>query len=243
MRLEPPLRPGVLFDVDGTLVDSNYLHALAWSRALHDAGEWAPMNAIHRLIGMGGDQLVSRLLGHESKEAVARRPERYRELVGELRAFPGATSLLRRCQERGLGVVLATSSPGHELEAARLVLTRQLVCESWDDDGAAFPAAPADLDGVVDGQTCADDVERSKPDPDVFLIAMGREGLDPRRTVAVGDSVWDVEAAAEAGIGCVGVESGGFSRHELSEAGAIAVYKDVENLFQLFEVSPLAQLG
>src|SRR5689334_4308817 len=92
-------RPGVLFDVDGTLVDTNYLHALAWSRALRDAGEWAPMNAIHRLVGMGGDQLVPRLLGHDSPGAVTARPRRYRELAGDICAFPQAAELVRQVHD------------------------------------------------------------------------------------------------------------------------------------------------
>ena len=89
------LRPGVLFDMDGTLMDTNYLHSLAWSRAFRDAGEWAPMNAIHRLIGMGGDQLVPELLGHDSPAATAARPHRYSELMGDIRAFPGSRELLQ----------------------------------------------------------------------------------------------------------------------------------------------------
>jgi phosphoglycolate phosphatase-like HAD superfamily hydrolase len=136
------LRPGVLFDVDGTLVDINYLHTLAWSRALRDAGEWAPMNANHRLIGMGGDQLVPELLGHDNPKASAARAGHYRELIGDVRTFPGAPQLLRTLHGRGVVVVLATSSPGDELEVLREVL---------------------DADDAIDGQTNADDVEDSKP--------------------------------------------------------------------------------
>ena len=110
------LRAGVLFDIDGTLVDSNYLHTLAWSRALASAGEWAPMNAIHRLIGMGGDQLVpsSSVIG--ASVATAARPDQYKQLIDEVSAFPGAQDLLWRLHTAGLLVVLATSAPNHELE-------------------------------------------------------------------------------------------------------------------------------
>jgi HAD superfamily hydrolase (TIGR01509 family) len=177
------LRPGVLFDVDGTLVDTNYLHTLAWSRALRDAGEWAPMNAIHRLIG--------------------------------------ATQLLRALHGRGVVVVLATSSPGEELEVLRDVL---------------------DADGAIDGQTNADDVDDSKPAPEVFSTAMRTFSIDPSRAVAVGDSVWDVQAARAAGIGCVAVETGGFSQHELGEAGAIRVYRDVQEILDQFFTGPLELL-
>jgi HAD superfamily hydrolase (TIGR01509 family) len=215
------LRPGVLFDVDGTLVDTNYLHSLAWSRAFRDAGEWAPMNAIHRLIGMGGDQLVPELLGHDSPEAVAARPVRYKELIDEAHVFPGAADLLGHIHDRGVGVVLATSAPDDEL----LVLRAKL-----------------DADGVIDAQTTTDDINDSKPSPEVFLTAMKTASIDPERALAVGDSIWDVQAARAAGIGCVGVESGGFSQHELSEAGAIQVYRDVKELLQQLLTSPVASI-
>jgi HAD superfamily hydrolase (TIGR01509 family) len=215
------LRPGVLFDVDGTLVDTNYLHALAWSRAFRDAGEWVPMNAIHRSIGMGGDRLVPELLGRDSPEAVAARPRRYAELIGDARAFPGAADLLGRVHRSGLVVVLATSAPADELS----VLLRVL-----------------DAGDAIDAQTTADDVEDSKPAPDVFATAMRAASIDPARALAVGDSVWDIRAARAAGIGCVALESGGFSQHELSEAGALQVYKDAKELFDQFLTSPLAAI-
>ncbi|MGI8750966.1 MAG: HAD family hydrolase [Acidimicrobiales bacterium] len=215
------LRPGVLFDMDGTLVDTNYLHSLAWSRALRDAGEWAPMNAIHRLIGMGGDQLVPELLGHDAAEATAARPGRYKELRGDIRAFPDAAALLRQLHDLGPAVVLATSAPEDELAVLRKVL---------------------DADDAIDGQTTADQVESSKPDPEVFIVAMETSSIDPRRALAIGDSVWDIQAARGAGIGCITVESGGFSQHELSEAGSVRVYRDVAELLAQLQTSPLTAL-
>lgn len=215
------LRPGVLLDVDGTLVDTNYLHTLAWSRAFGDAGEWAPMNAIHRLIGMGGDQLVPELLGHESPQATAARPARYKELLDEARVFPGASDLVRKVRSCGLAVVLATSAPEDELA----VLLERLGA------GDSFAA-----------QTTANDVKESKPAADVFVKAMQRGSVDPERALAVGDSIWDVQAARAAGIGCIGVETGGFSSHELSEAGALYVYRDVQELVYQFWTSPIATL-
>src|SRR5436190_4699932 len=104
-------RPGVLLDVDGTLIDSNYLHTLAWSRALMDIGEWAPMNAIHRLVGMGGDQLVSRLLGDEKAGASDAWRSHYDELAGDIRPFPFAKEFVKAIRDMGLVVALATSSP------------------------------------------------------------------------------------------------------------------------------------
>ena len=215
------LRAGVLFDVDGTLVDSNYLHTLSWSRALADAGEWAPMNAIHRLVGMGGDQLVPELLGHRSPAAIKARTRRYHELIGEVRPLPEARRLLERTRSLGLAVVLASSSPADELETLRVVL---------------------DADEFIDAVTTADDARRSKPHPDIFVKAMRIGGLDPTRTIAVGDSIWDVRGAREAGIACIGVESGGFSRHELSEDGALAVYRDAAELAAQLRTSPIAGL-
>jgi HAD superfamily hydrolase (TIGR01509 family) len=214
-------RPGVLFDVDGTLLDTNYLHTIAWSRALREAGEWAPMNAIHRLVGMGGDQLLPTLLGHDSREADAAHRRHFRALADEVVAFPGASELLERTRELGLVAVLATSSPKDQL------------VEMLESTG---------LLDTYDAWTTADDVDTSKPDPGVFLQAMKTAGLDPGRTVALGDSVWDVQAAQAAGIACIAVESGGFSRHELSEAGALTVYRDVAELLASIGTSPLADL-
>lgn len=211
----------MLLDLDGTLVDTNYLHTLAWSRALRGAGEDAPMNAIHRLVGMGGDQLVPTLLGHECPDASATRADRYRELSGEIRPLPGASDLLAALHSAGLVVVIATSSPRDELKA---------------------PLAALGEDAPIDLVTSADDVSSSKPDPEVFVEAMRSAGLDPGQTVAVGDSIWDVQAARAAGVGCIGVETGGFSRHELGEEGALHVYRDVQELAQQLRTSPIGLL-
>ncbi len=211
----------MLFDVDGTLTDTNYLHTLAWSRAFRDAGEWAPMNAIHRLIGMGGDHLVTELLGHECAAAVAARPHHYKELVSDIRVFPQAAGLLRALHNDGLAVVLATSAPTDELEILRKAI---------------------DADDVIDGQTTSDDVGKSKPSPEVFETAMKTFAIDPRYALAIGDSIWDVRAARAARIGCLSVESGGFSQHELSEAGSRHVYRDVAEILDQRYTGPLGQL-
>jgi HAD superfamily hydrolase (TIGR01509 family) len=215
------LRPGVLFDVDGTLADTNYLHTIAWSRALRDAGEWAPMNAIHRLIGMGGDQLVPELLGHSSPNATDARPRRYKELMGDVRIYPRAHDLLWRIHDEGLAVVLATSAPQDELAPLLELL---------------------DADAAIDATTTADDIKSSKPSPEVFLSAMRVGNIDPERACAVGDSIWDIQAARAAGIGCIGVETGGFSQHELGEAGALRVYRDVQEMLDQILTGPLRSL-
>lgn len=179
------------------------------------------MNAIHRLIGMGGDQLVPELLGHDSPQASAARSVRYKELIDDACVFPGAADLVRKMHDNGLAVVLATSAPEDELE----VLLEML------DVGEALTA-----------QTTADDIANTKPAPEIFIKAMERGSIDPERALAVGDSTWDIQAARAAGIGCMAVETGGFSRHELSEAGALTVYQDVQELVDQFWTSPLAML-
>jgi HAD superfamily hydrolase (TIGR01509 family) len=212
----------VLFDVDGTLVDTNYLHTLAWSRALADVGEWAPMNAIHRLIGMGGEQLVPRLLGHANEAAVAARPRRFQELIGEVRAFPGARELLSTLAERGAQVLLATSSPRQELDAMVGLL---------------------DAGDAISHMTSADDVDRAKPHADVFERALELAGVGPDDAVAVGDSVWDIEAGHRAGLRVVTVETGGFSEAELRHAGADDVYHDVAELLAAVVAEPAIATG
>jgi HAD superfamily hydrolase (TIGR01509 family) len=217
-----PGRAGVLVDCDGTLLDTNYLHALAWSRALRDVGEWAPMNAIHRLIGMGGDHLVPELIGHAIEGADDAHGRHYAELKPEIRPFPKAATLLRRIHDAGLVVVLASSASEDELEDMRTAL---------------------DADDAIDAVITADDVERSKPDPAIFTTARDKGGIDPKLVLAIGDTVWDVRAARAAGMGCVCVESGGSSCHELTEAGALAVYRDVEELGDQLLTSPVGVLA
>ncbi len=214
-------RAGVLVDCDGTLVDTNYLHALAWSRALRELDAWAPMHAIHRLVGMGGDHLVPELLGHDLDGADEAHAHYYAELRADVRPFAGAAAFLRRLRDAGLVVVLASSASADDLVALRAVI---------------------DADDAIDAAVNADDVERSKPDPQIFDVARDKADIDPQLVLAVGDSVWDVRAARAAGMGCVTVESGGFSRHELMESGALAVYRDVEELDDQLMTSPLAHL-
>ncbi len=219
--MAPDRAPGILFDVDGTRVDTNYLHTLAWSRAFRSVGEWVAMNAIHRLTGMGGDQLVPELLGHECPAASDARKRTFAALIDDTEAFPRAADLVRACHDLGLRTVLATSSPEDELAHHRKVL---------------------DVDDALDATTGSDGVATSKPAPDVFRVAMEAGGLDPERSLVVGDSVRDVRAADAAGLGCIGVESGGFSRHELTEAGAAAVYRDAAHLLARLHTSPVRWL-
>ncbi len=212
----------VIFDVDGTLVDTNYLHTLAWSRGMRDAGETASMSAIHRLIGMGSDQLVEELLGHESEEASDGHTRHFEELMEEIQAFPDAAELLDAVHRRGATVVLATSASEDELER---------MLEALD--------APEE---AIDHITKKDDVEESKPAPDIFGVALDAVEMEPERVLVVGDTVWDVKAAAKCGLRVVAVLTGGIGRGDLEDAGAIAVYEDVAHLLRELDDSPLAQL-
>lgn len=215
-----PLAPGVLFDLDGTLVDSNYLHVLAWARAFDDEGVWAPMSAIHRMIGVGSSVLVERLLGKDApiEQLSDGHGQHFEKLRPELRAFPEARALLEDVAARGARVVLATSSREEDVDA--------LVATMGETD-------------AIDEITSGGDVAEAKPEPDVLFIAMEKGGVDRVRAVLVGDSVWDVEAARGAGIPCVTVLTGGFGRAELEEAGAAAVYRDVAELRAQLDDSPL----
>ncbi len=213
---------GVIFDVDGTLADTNYLHVVAWSRAFRDAGEEVAMSDIHRLIGMGSDLLVETATGHAIEEAADGHSRHFRELMPEIRAFPGAGDLLAEVHRRGAVVALATSASEEQLEAMLEAI-----------------GAP---DGAIDHVVTKDEVDRSKPSPDVFEAALESTGLDPAHTVVLGDTVWDIEAAGKLGLKVIGVLTGGISRAELEEAGAIAVYDDVARVLSDLDQTPIRRL-
>ncbi|GAA2392316.1 HAD family hydrolase [Streptomyces glaucosporus] len=218
-------RGAALFDVDGTLVDTTYLHTVAWWEALRQAGRRVPMSLIHRTIGMGSDQLLKRFLGedHDPDEAAsvsAAHRTLYAEYWPRLAPLEGAADLLRACAERGWTVVLASSAHGDELEAMRRAV------------GA---------DDAVTAATSSDDVEASKPAPDLVASALARADVPPDRAVFVGDTVWDVAACERAGVPCVGVLSGGLTRQELLEAGAVEVYENPADLLARLDGSPLGR--
>ena len=217
------LRPGVLFDVDGTLLDTNYLHVLAWWQAMNDAGHaGVPMSEIHRAIGIASEGLVERLLGHADERATEAHSERYEALRDQVTAFPRAGDLVAWCADHGLAPVLATSGKEDDLE--------------W-----MLPAIGAE-DSVA-GSTTSSDVDEGKPSPELLTAAMEQHGLDPERTVVVGDTVWDVKAAERAGLPCVAVTSGGISEAELREAGAAEVYADPATLLEHVEESIVGRLA
>ena len=202
----------MVFDVDGTLIDSAYEHTLAWARAFADVDVQVPSWRIHRHIGMGGDHLVEAVAGENVERRLGDRVRelekgRYQELIGEVRPFPAAEGLLATCREAGLRVILASSAKGEELEHYLGLLHAHQHANDW---------------------TSSPDVEHTKPDPDLIDVALEKAGT--RAAVMVGDAVWDVVAASRAGIPTIGLLTGGVGRSELEEAGAVAVFESLEEL-------------
>jgi HAD superfamily hydrolase (TIGR01509 family) len=218
----PDARPtAVLFDIDGTLTDTNYLHVLAWRRAFLDAGEDIASARIHRMIGAGGGVLLRELAGEERDEIKDGWSRHFDVLKPEIRAFPGAADLLRAVATKGPKVVLATSSEPEDVEALR---------------------AAIDADDAIHAVTSAGDVDEAKPSPEVFDAALEEAGVTAADALVVGDTKWDCEAAAKAGLRTVGLLCGGISRAELEAAGAIAIYDDPADLLARLDESPLAEL-
>jgi HAD superfamily hydrolase (TIGR01549 family) len=202
----------VLLDVDGTLVDSNYQHALAWYRAFRAHGDVLPVWAIHRHIGMGGDLLVPALLGDAGErdrgDAVRERwEEEFARLIDEVAAVPGARDLLTQLSESGAKVALASSGKADHLDRYLDLLDARELVDAW---------------------TTSDDVQTTKPAPDVLAVANERVG--GRSAVAVGDSTWDFAAAQRLGVTGLAVLTGGFAAAELQDAGAEAVYDGLPEL-------------
>jgi HAD superfamily hydrolase (TIGR01509 family) len=202
----------VVLDVDGTLVDSNYHHALAWWRAFREEGCDLPVWRIHRAVGMGGDRLVAAVAGDEVEDAAGDRiraawEKHYDAVLDEISPLPGARALLDTLRGRGFQVALASSGiPRHTRHAVDLL----------------------DAHDTAATTTTGDDAEKSKPDPELLQVAMDR--VDAGRSVLVGDSVWDVHSGHDAGIPVIGLLSGGFGRAELEDAGADLVCADAAEL-------------
>jgi HAD superfamily hydrolase (TIGR01509 family) len=212
MRLWNDDLGAVIFDVDGTLVDSNYEHVLAWSQAFKAVDVHVPAWVIHRHVGMGGDQLVAAVAGDEVEREHGDRireleRERYVELIDDVRAFPAARNVLAACRSVGLTVVLASSAKGEELERYLDLLEGRDLADAW---------------------TASPDVTRTKPAPDLIAVALEKAGTDA--AVMVGDSVWDVVAARNIGIPTIGLLTGGFGEDELRSAGAVDVLSSLDEI-------------
>ncbi|WP_033824992.1 HAD family hydrolase [Kitasatospora sp. MBT63] len=208
------MAPTALFDVDGTLLDTNYLHTLSWAEALAQYGHAPAMARIHASIGMGGDKLLGHLLGEDrdrarDEEISSAQQALYARFWPGLRPFDGAADLLRAVAARGWTVVLASSASGRDLAVMRRAL------------GA---------DDVIAAATGADDVEASKPAPDLVRAALAKVDARPQEAVFVGDTAWDVRSAAASGVPCIAVLSGGWSERDLRAAGAVEVHEDAAAL-------------
>nr|WSZ12796.1 HAD family hydrolase [Streptomyces canus] len=218
------MRRAAVFDVDGTLVDTNHLHVTTWWEALRQAGHRVPMHAVHRAIGLGSDDLVAHLLGDDrdkdqDDELGAAHKALYGQYFDRLPALQDAGRLLRRLDQDGWRVVLATSAGGAELSALRRAIS---------------------ADDAIMATASADDVEEGKPSPEPVEHALELAGVPPERAVFVGDTVWDMRAGSRAGVRCVGVLCGGIPRADLVEAGAQAIYDDPAHLLASLADSPLA---
>jgi HAD superfamily hydrolase (TIGR01509 family) len=216
------MAPAAILDIDGTLVDTNFQHALAWYRAFHQQDIVLPVWRIHRHIGMGGDQLVAALCDDRTEEEKGdniRAAEKvlYAELIGEVEPLAGARRLIEDLKERGHAVVLASSAKQEEVEHYVDLLDARKLADGW---------------------TTSADVEATKPEPDLVQAAMEKAGGGDG--VMVGDTTWDCEAAERAGVHTIAVLTGGFSEAELREAGAVSVYYSIEDLRKDLDETPLA---
>ncbi|MFF4394273.1 HAD family hydrolase [Streptomyces sp. NPDC001480] len=213
-----------VFDVDGTLVDTNHLHVVTWWEAFRQAGHRVPMHAVHRAVGLGSTDLIAHLLGDardkdRDGELSAAHKALYGQYFDRLPALRDAGELLRRLHGDGWTVVLATSASGAELGALRRAI---------------------DADEAIAATASADDVAEGKPAPEPVEHALELAGVPAERAVFVGDTVWDMRAGSRAGVRCVGVLCGGIPRADLEDAGAEAVYDDPAHLLASLGGSPLA---
>jgi len=213
-----------ILDVDGTLVDTNYHHALAWYRAFRQHGVVLPLWRIHRHVGMGGDQLVGALAGDgieadHGDDVRAAEKALYMSLIVEVEPLEGARELIEALVREGHSVVLASSAKQDEVEHYLELL---------------------DAREMVDGWTTSDDVERTKPEPDLVAAAIERAGGGAGDAVMLGDSTWDCESAGRAGVPVVGVLTGGLSEQELLDAGAKCVFGSLTELRTGLRRTPFA---
>jgi len=213
--------PVAILDVDGTLVETNYHHAIAWYRAFTQHDVELPVWRIHRAIGMGGDQMISALAGdkvEDEKGEDIRTAEKalYMAMIHEVRPLPDARKLIEVLKERGHTVVLASSAKEDEIDHYLDLLDARDLADDW---------------------TSSADVEQTKPNPDLVQAAMEKAGS--KDAVMIGDSVWDVEAAKRAGIPTIAVRTGGFGHDELVEAGAACVFESINDLLDGLSDTPL----
>lgn len=219
----------VIFDIDGTLVDSVDLHAQAWKEAFKQFGKDIPYQQVRHQIGKGGDQLMPIFFSREELEEFGEEMEEYRskiykrDYLPRVRAFPKVRELFLRVKEDGKRIALASSAKEAELAAYKKI---------------------ANIADLVEEETSADDAERSKPHPDIFRAALNQLGdVEPSEALVVGDTPYDAEAAGKLRLRTVGVRAGGFPEEELLAAGAIAIYDDPADLLARYDESILGRKG
>jgi HAD superfamily hydrolase (TIGR01509 family) len=217
----------VIFDIDGTLVDSVDLHAKAWQRAFRAFGKHVPFHEVRRQIGKGGDQLLpvffsQQELAHFGEDLEAYRSDLYkRYYLPRVRAFPGVRELFQRIRSDGRIISLASSAKADELATYKRL---------------------ADVADLIEGETSADDAEHSKPCPDIFQAALAAAGIvRVEEAIAVGDTPYDAQAAGKIGLRTIGLLCGGFPEDDLHAAGCLAIYRDPADLMAQYEESPLAK--
>jgi HAD superfamily hydrolase (TIGR01509 family) len=213
-----------ILDIDGTLVDTNYHHAIAWFRAFRSHEIVLPVWRIHRHMGMGGDQVVEALTDGDTERKLgdavrdAEKAE-YSKLIGEVETMKGSRELIEELKRRGHTVVFASSAKEDEVDHYLDLLDARQLADSW---------------------TTSADVEETKPEPDLVHAALEKAGGDASDAVLVGDTPWDVEAAGRAGVATIAVVTGGFAEQELTDAGAAAVFESVDELRKRLDETSLA---
>lgn len=217
----------VIFDIDGTLIDSVDLHAEAWREALRHFGHEIPFERVRTQIGKGGDLLMADLLPEDEVRRRGKEIEEYRldlfkrEYLPRVKAFPGVRELFERIEADGLRIALASSARKEELGRYKQI---------------------AGIDDLLEAETSSDDAEKSKPHPDIFEAALGRlEDVAADEAIAVGDTPYDAQAAGKAGLRTIGLLCGGWPERDLREAGCIAIYRDPADLLRNYDGSPLAR--
>jgi HAD superfamily hydrolase (TIGR01509 family) len=219
-----PTRPAAILDVDGTLMDTVYHHAVAWHRALREHDLDVAVWRIHRHIGMGGDQIVQALCGEEAErdrgdDIREAESDAYQAFIEEVQPLPGARDLIEALRERRHPIVLASSAKGEELDRYLDLLGARELADAW---------------------TSSEDVDATKPHPD--LVEQAMEKVEGDAAVVVGDSPWDAKAAARAGVPAIGLLTGGFCESELREAGADPVFESLADLRRRVDETPLGSL-
>jgi HAD superfamily hydrolase (TIGR01509 family) len=212
-----------ILDIDGTLVDTNYQHVLAWYRAFRQHGHVVPMWVLHRHIGMGGDKLIEAVCDEEVEreqgdEIRAAEKPLYKAMIEEVEPLEGARELLAGLKDAGHTVVLASSAKADELDHYLDLLDARDLADDW---------------------TSAADVEETKPAPDIVHSALDKANAEPQHAVMIGDTPWDIQAAEKAGVPTLAVMTGGFSEQELADAGALRVFPTIEDLRAGLSETPL----